>query len=120
MAIFLYHREVSTMEVLPPDISRGATLRGNEYGWNIPSFPEALASAETLGYACLGGQFQFRLDDVRDVLAQCRFQGKDRQGTLGGILSSILFGGSEQVSGLGIQNRFRQRGIELADSDRPD
>jgi len=63
MAIFLYHREVSTMEVLPPDISRGATLRGNEYGWNIPSFPEALASAETLGYACLGGQFQFRLDD---------------------------------------------------------
>jgi hypothetical protein len=51
------------MEVLPPDISRGATLRGNEYGWTVSSFPDALASAQAHGYACLGGQFQFRLDD---------------------------------------------------------
>ena len=51
------------MGVLPPDISQGATLRGNEYGWSISSFPDALASAEAHGYACLGGQFQFRLDD---------------------------------------------------------
>jgi hypothetical protein len=51
------------MEVLPPDISKGATLRGNEYGWNVSSFPDALASAQAQGYACLGGQFQFRLDD---------------------------------------------------------
>jgi hypothetical protein len=51
------------MLVLPPDISRGATLRGNEYGWSPSSFPDALASAEANGYACLGGQFQFRLDD---------------------------------------------------------
>lgn len=51
------------MEVLPPDISQGATLRGNEYGWSVSSFPRALASAQAHGYACLGGQFQFRLDD---------------------------------------------------------
>jgi hypothetical protein len=51
------------MEVLPADISRGATLRENEYGWNVSSFPDALARAEAHAYACLGGQFQFRLDD---------------------------------------------------------
>jgi hypothetical protein len=51
------------MAVLPPDISQGATLRGNEYGWSVSSFPDALASAQAHGYACLGGQFQFRLDD---------------------------------------------------------
>ena len=51
------------MGVLPPDISQGASLRGNEYGWSISSFPNALANAEAHGYACLGGQFQFRLDD---------------------------------------------------------
>lgn len=49
--------------VLPPDISQGASLRGNEYGWSVSSFPDALARAEARGYACLGGQFQFRLDD---------------------------------------------------------
>ena len=49
--------------VLPPDISQGARLRGNEYGWSVSSFPDALARAEAHGYACLGGQFQFRLDD---------------------------------------------------------
>ena len=51
------------MEVLPPDISQGATLLGNEYGWSISSFPDALTRAQAHGYACLGGQFQFRLDD---------------------------------------------------------
>lgn len=50
-------------DVLPPDILQGATLRGKEYGWSVSSFPEALARAEAGGYACLGGQFQFRLDD---------------------------------------------------------
>jgi hypothetical protein len=49
--------------VLPPDIAEGASLRGNEYGWSVSSFPAALAKAEARGYACLGGQFQFRLDD---------------------------------------------------------
>ena len=41
----------------------GATLRGNEYGWSVASFPVALERAEAHGYACLGGQFQFRLED---------------------------------------------------------
>lgn len=51
------------MEVLHPDVSDGAELRGNEYGWSISSFPNALVSAEAHGHACLGGQFQFRLAD---------------------------------------------------------
>jgi hypothetical protein len=38
-------------------------LRGNEYGWSVSAFPNALAKALNAGYACLGGQFQFRLDD---------------------------------------------------------
>lgn len=50
-------------EELPSDITEGATLRGNEFGWSVSSFPNALARAEKRGYACLGGQFQFRLDD---------------------------------------------------------
>jgi len=50
-------------DVLPIDISCGATLRGKEYGWSVSLFPAALAAAEARGYACLGGQFQFRLGD---------------------------------------------------------
>src|SRR5438045_1528664 len=49
---------------LPPEITQGAALRGDEYGWSAASFPEAVEKARALGYACLGGQFQFRLDDV--------------------------------------------------------
>lgn len=48
---------------LPPEITEGATARGNEYGWSLDAFPQALLKAQALGYACLGGQFQFRLDD---------------------------------------------------------
>jgi hypothetical protein len=51
------------IDLLPPQMSQGATLRGNEYGWSISAFPHALAEAESHGYACLGGQFQFRLDE---------------------------------------------------------
>ena len=50
-------------DVLPPDVLQGAMLRGNEYGWSVSSFPDAVARAEAHGYGCLGGQFQFRLDD---------------------------------------------------------
>ncbi|MGD0759078.1 MAG: hypothetical protein ABR921_09245 [Candidatus Sulfotelmatobacter sp.] len=49
--------------LLPPAIAKGASLRGNEYGWPISAFPEALAKARSLGFACIGGQFQFRLPD---------------------------------------------------------
>lgn len=47
---------------LPVEMTTCATLDGNEYGWRIESFPNALAKAEAFGYACLGGQFQFRLN----------------------------------------------------------
>jgi hypothetical protein len=47
---------------LPPEIVKGARLRGNEYGWEVLSFPEALTSAIVQQYACIGGQFQFRLE----------------------------------------------------------
>ena len=50
-------------ERLPPDVTDGASLRGNEYAWTISSFPKALVNAKCHGYACLGGQFQFRLPD---------------------------------------------------------
>ncbi len=49
--------------LLPSEIAKGASLRGNEYGWPISAFPEALAKARSLGFACLGGQFQFRSPD---------------------------------------------------------
>jgi len=51
-------------DILPITVKQGASLRGNEYGWEIAAFPNALAHAEALGYSCLGGQFQFRLQDV--------------------------------------------------------
>ena len=47
---------------LPPEIALGARLRRNEYGWDISAFPDALAKAQSLGYACLGGTFEFWLD----------------------------------------------------------
>ena len=48
---------------LPSDVIEGASLQGNEYGWTVASFPDALAKAEAHGYTCLGGQFQFRVPD---------------------------------------------------------
>ncbi len=45
-------------DILPPEILEGATQRGTEYGWELAAFPDALAKAETLGYACVGGQIQ--------------------------------------------------------------
>ena len=56
-------KDLSKPDDLPPDVVEGATLRGSEYGWSTISFPAALARAEAHGYACLGGQFQFRLSD---------------------------------------------------------
>jgi hypothetical protein len=49
---------------LPEAITEGATLQGNEYGWRVDAFPRALQAAPELGYACLGGQFQFRSSAV--------------------------------------------------------
>jgi hypothetical protein len=47
---------------LPGELTTGAQLDGNEYGWKPALFPAALDNAQALGYACLGGQFQFRID----------------------------------------------------------
>jgi hypothetical protein len=58
-----YTARMSTDHLLPPDIAEGATLVGNEYGWSASSFPNAIPKAQDASYACLGGQFQFRLDD---------------------------------------------------------
>ena len=49
---------------LPPELAFGATLRNNEYAWELSAFPEALHRAPALGYACLGGQFWFVLSDT--------------------------------------------------------
>lgn len=46
--------------VLPPELVAGASIIGNEYGWPPDLFPDVARRAEALGYACLGGQFQFR------------------------------------------------------------
>jgi hypothetical protein len=56
-------RDLTKSDDLPSDVVESATLRGNEYGWSTISFPATLQRAEAHGYACLGGQFQFRLDD---------------------------------------------------------
>jgi hypothetical protein len=63
---------------LPSAITQGATLRGNEYAWSVDSFPDALAQAEALGYACLGGQFQFRLSDSTCEMYWLSADSKDR------------------------------------------
>ena len=45
---------------LPSELVQGTSINGNEYGWPPALFPDAALRAESLGYACLGGQFQFR------------------------------------------------------------
>jgi len=47
---------------LPAEITQGATLRHKEHGWSISLFPEAVAKAQSMGYGCLGGTFEFWLD----------------------------------------------------------
>lgn len=45
---------------LPSELTEKASLRGNEYAWAPSDFLAVLERAEQLGFACLGGQFQFR------------------------------------------------------------
>jgi len=45
---------------LPAELVKNASVSGNEYAWPPAAFPEAALRAELLGFACLGGQFQFR------------------------------------------------------------
>jgi len=44
---------------LPSELAAGASISGNEYGWPPSLFADAACRAEALGFACLGGQFQF-------------------------------------------------------------
>jgi hypothetical protein len=48
---------------LPAELVRDVSVRGGEYGWELGRFPAALTMAERSGRACLGGQFQFRIDE---------------------------------------------------------
>jgi hypothetical protein len=50
------------VDTLPAEIAGDASFDGAEYGWKLSSFPAALAAAGRLGFACLGGQLQFRFD----------------------------------------------------------
>lgn len=49
---------------LPGELIAKASRRGNEYAWAPSDFPAVLSRAEELGFACLGGQFQFRTPDA--------------------------------------------------------
>ncbi len=50
-------------DLLPPELASGSVFEDGEYAWRVADFPSVLAKAATLGYACLGGQFQFRFGD---------------------------------------------------------
>ena len=50
-------------DLLPPELASGSVFQDGEYAWKVAAFPSALAKASALGYACLGGQFQFRFGD---------------------------------------------------------
>jgi hypothetical protein len=65
--------------LLPPQLTEGASLRVNEYGWPISAFPEALAKARSLGFACFGGQFQFRLPDSTCEMHSLKADPTDRR-----------------------------------------
>ena len=52
-----------TRTQLPDTMTKGASLRGSEYGWRLDDFPRVLADAAQHGLACVGGQFQFRLPE---------------------------------------------------------
>ena len=49
------------MDDLPPELARGALQNRKEFAWPVDVFPGVVAAAPGLGYACLGGQFQFLL-----------------------------------------------------------
>ena len=50
----------SEVEDLPPELAREAVQSGQEFAWPVDIFPTIAEAAPGLGYACLGGQFQFQ------------------------------------------------------------
>jgi hypothetical protein len=63
---------------LPSEVLIGAHMRGNEHGWELSSFLPALSNAEMQGYACIGGQFQFRLEESTCEMYWLSADSKDR------------------------------------------
>jgi hypothetical protein len=66
---------------LPAELIQSASIRGNEYGWPPALFPDVARRAESLGYACLGGQFQFRAPVGTCEMYWLSADSKDRQTT---------------------------------------
>jgi hypothetical protein len=98
---------------LPPELAKGAEVRGSEYGWQLSSFPDVIAKAATLGYACLGGQFQFRLDDGTCEMywlsadSEARIQGETWAKYCARSCSEILTGFEK----LALETDFRKEGM---------
>ncbi|HEY1141016.1 MAG TPA: hypothetical protein VGE88_12540, partial [Lysobacter sp.] len=63
---------------LPHELTEGADLREREYAWSPHIFPDVLAKAESLGIACIGGQFQFRTPDSTCEMYWLNADAKDR------------------------------------------
>jgi hypothetical protein len=49
--------------LLPSDILKRATRRGNEYAWRVHDIPDVIEAARLLNLISIGGQLQFRLPD---------------------------------------------------------
>jgi hypothetical protein len=109
-------KDLSKPDDLPSDVMEGAALRGNEYGWSIISFPVALDRAKAHGYACLGGQFQFRLGD--GSTCEMYWLSADSKERLPGeqwadYSPPLMFRGEAEFSALDLGNGFRQRSSVL-------
>lgn len=50
-------------ELLPPAILAKASVRGNEYAWDLSDIEEVINAGQDCGLATLGGQAQFRVPD---------------------------------------------------------
>jgi len=50
-------------EQSPPKRLATANLSGKEYAWPTNAFLAALDESASAGFACIGGQFQFRFPD---------------------------------------------------------
>ena len=51
------------MNNLPQSVLATANLSGKEYAWPTNAFLAALDESASAGFACIGGQFQFRFPD---------------------------------------------------------
>ena len=68
------------MEIeLPAEVTEKASLRGKEFAWRPDDFLPALARAASLGFACIGGQFQFRVPDGTCEIYWLAADPKDRE-----------------------------------------